>query len=98
MNQDDEEDYLEAHKEFYEIYNPLREKYRLGMNSHFSAYPKDDDWIEIWRYEGGQKKEMVCRADGENAADCYRRAVHHLKFWTAMKAEHHAAQIQGRAV
>lgn len=76
-NRDDERRAL-IH-EFYQIYRPLQKKRDLRLHSHFSIYPKDDDFIEVWEYVNDKKVRQIVRAKEENEVECYKRAIEELK-------------------
>lgn len=56
-----EDEYRQIVGEFYSIYRPLQRRHNLRLHSHFSIYPNSDDFIEIWEYEGGQRKNAYAR-------------------------------------
>lgn len=72
MNEEETELYRAAISEFYKVYNPLRKKYNLRLNSHFSIY--GDGHIEIWQYEGGERKRCICWVNERDDIEVYKRA------------------------
>lgn len=59
--------------EFYQIYRPLQKIRDLRLHSHFSIYPNDDDFIEIWEYANDRRVQQIVRVKEENETECYRR-------------------------
>lgn len=74
-----EDEYRQIVGEFYSIYRPLQRRHNLRLHSHFSIYPNSDDFIEIWEYEGGQRKKCVCKVREETDIECYKRAIEALQ-------------------
>ena len=74
-----DDEYRKLIHEFHSIYDPLRKAHNLRMSSHSSIYESEDDWIEIWEYEGERKKKLVVREKEKNIEDCYKRAIEELK-------------------
>lgn len=52
-------------QEFYQIYRPLQKKRDLRLHSHFSIYPNDDDFIEIWEYANDRRAIEELKAYAE---------------------------------
>lgn len=79
MTEASDEEYKKAIYDFYQVYTPARKKYNLRMESSFSVY--DDGRIEIWRYEGEQKAEKVCRIKVSEADDiiCFKKAKQEIE-------------------
>lgn len=71
-----EEEYKEVIREFYRIYRPLQWQHNLRLHSRFSIY--DDGFIEIWEYEGEQRKKCICKVKEESDIECYKRATEAL--------------------
>lgn len=53
-------------QEFYQIYRPLQKIRDLRLHSHFSIYPNDDDFIEIWEYASDRRVQQIVRVKEEN--------------------------------
>lgn len=51
-------------QEFYQIYRPLQKIRDLRLHSHFSIYPNDDDFIEIWEYASDRRVQQIVRGKG----------------------------------
>ena len=77
-----EREYVSAVTEFYEYYDKLKGVVHCRMNSHFSIY--DDDYLEVWQYEGAKKTRLLFRIntqkkDNQSVAETYRRATEAVK-------------------
>lgn len=69
---------MTSYDKFYELYEPLRKKYRLQTHIMASVYESEDDSIEI--YKGyGKEKQLLFRASG-NLEDCFRQMTSNLAF------------------
>ena len=69
-------EYKKAVREFYQIYNSLRKKRALRMNSHDDG---KGSLIEIREYTNDGKIKMICRVKAENSTECHRMATEYLK-------------------
>lgn len=94
MNEDSERRAL-IH-EFYQIYRPLQKKRDLRLHSHFSIFPNDDDFIEIWEYVNDKRVRQIIRVKEESEIECYRRAIEDLKSY-AKKEEGAGYEKERRA-
>lgn len=77
------DEYGEMVRTFYRIYQPLRERYGLRLHTKFSVY--EDGLIEIYRYEGEERKELILKVKEEDDVDCYKRAVEQLLMYRDVK-------------
>jgi hypothetical protein len=77
----------EAIHNFYEIYKPLSKRYNLRMNSHFSIYQRDQDYIEIYEYSGDTRGARICLVKEDEEIDCYRKAAEEMKNYGRKKSE-----------
>lgn len=65
-----------SHDMFYELYEPLRKRFRLQAHIRSSIYESEEDFIEI--YEGyGEERKLLFRTKGD-LEDCYRQMTHNL--------------------
>lgn len=76
MEENDEERRALTHK-FYQIYRPLQRMHSLRYHMHFDVY--GNNLIEIWEYEGEQRKRRICKVKEESDIECYKRAIDELK-------------------
>ena len=79
---DREQEFQKAVYEFYEIYRELQMRMELRMASHISLY--GDNYMEIWRYQGGARERLLLKAKTEKGEDdtdieCYRKAAGYLR-------------------
>lgn len=77
----EEAGYREAVEKFYEVYEPLRERYGLHMHSHSSI--SDDNSIKVWEHDG----HCICLIKDKDESSCYRRAAETLEDYSTMKEE-----------
>lgn len=80
-----EDEYRKVIKEYYKIYRPLQKKYNLRAHLKFGV--NIDGKIEIWEYEGGLKKQLICIANESDIIECYKKAIADLKFYAAIRKE-----------
>ena len=72
-------EYREMVRDFYKIYNPLREKYGLRSHMYFSI--RGEALIEIWEYKGERCGRCICRITEKDGIPCYRKAIQQLEHY-----------------
>lgn len=86
-----EDEYKKVINEFYEIYRPLQKKYNLRIHESFRLSSKFDadieGKIEIWKYEGEQRKKLICNVSENDIVECYKKAINDLKFFEKERKE-----------
>ena len=68
-----------AQEQFYEVYEPLRKRYRLLSHIKASAFKPDEDVIEIYK-DTGKDKKLLYRSKGE-LEDCYKQMILNLRVY-----------------
>lgn len=73
---DEDREYKEAIREFYQAYRPLQKQHNLRMHGYSD---RKGDLIEIWENKGSGDVRIVCRVKADNSTDCHRMATESLK-------------------
>lgn len=76
MGENNEERKALIHK-YYQTYRRLKERYNLRLYSHFDIY--NNNFIEVWEYEGGREVRCICNVKAESETMCYMKAIEELK-------------------
>lgn len=72
MDENDKER-SELIRTFYQIYRPIQKSHGLRYHMHFDIY--NNNFIEIWEYEGERRGRCICKVKEETETACYKRAI-----------------------
>lgn len=68
-----EEQYREAVKRFYEVYNQLKKIMNVRMHAHSDVY--GNNFIKIYEYEDERPKKLVMKVEEEDDIELHKRAT-----------------------
>ena len=72
MDENDKER-SELIRTFYQIYRPIQKSHGLRYHMHFDIY--NNNFIEIWEYEGERRGRCICKVKEETETACYKQAI-----------------------